>query len=236
MAHGHGSRPLGRVVVQRRQCQDSSRAAPGEVPSPRPRPSAGPRASRRSAALRDKPNHRTLEIGRQAHRDCRRGTSILPRSAATSIPDSGRLASPKHARATVCTALRAPQGCDGGRFIGPSGRSSVNAAERAARGTPGLRRPCPLRPRPPIATSRVIALQDGRRIARQIETGAVPATASEAGPEMDQDDRFPARRSSPPGLHRHAAEPERPRPADPAARETALTGLQLPSSQKSSVI
>ena len=43
----------------------------------------------------------------------------------------------------------------------------------------------------------------------------VPATAPEEGPEMDQDDLLPARRSSPLGLHRHAAGPERPGPADP---------------------
>src|SRR5262249_29309846 len=43
----------------------------------------------------------------------------------------------------------------------------------------------------------------------------VPATAPAEGPEMDQDDLFPGRRSSPLGLHRDAAEPERPRPADP---------------------
>ena len=43
----------------------------------------------------------------------------------------------------------------------------------------------------------------------------VPATAPEEEPEMDQDELFPARRSSPLGLHRYAVEPERPRPADP---------------------
>ena len=43
----------------------------------------------------------------------------------------------------------------------------------------------------------------------------VPATAPEEGPEVDQDDLLPARRSSPLGLHRHAAGPERPGPADP---------------------
>ena len=43
----------------------------------------------------------------------------------------------------------------------------------------------------------------------------VPATAPEQGPGMDQDDLLPAGWSSPLGLHRHAAGPERPGLADP---------------------
>ena len=49
----------------------------------------------------------------------------------------------------------------------------------------------------------------------------VPATAPEEEPEMDQDELFPARRSSPLGLHRDAARPERPRPADPVDGSSA---------------
>src|SRR5207302_8636497 len=43
----------------------------------------------------------------------------------------------------------------------------------------------------------------------------VPATAPEEGPERDQDDLFPARRSPPLGLHRHATRPQGPGLAAP---------------------
>src|SRR5437667_238773 len=43
----------------------------------------------------------------------------------------------------------------------------------------------------------------------------VPATASDQEPEMDQDEIFPTRRSSPLGLHRRPDGSERPRLADP---------------------
>src|SRR5262245_63946747 len=49
----------------------------------------------------------------------------------------------------------------------------------------------------------------------------VPATASEEGPEVDQEEILPARRTPPLGLHRHALRPERPRLADPVDGRSA---------------
>ena len=52
----------------------------------------------------------------------------------------------------------------------------------------------------------IIGLLDG--------VAVVLVTASEEGPELDQGEILPARRSPPLGLHRHAARPERPGLAD----------------------